>query len=381
MRFTGKVRIPDVDHPGIPAIFEIEDNYAEVLLDGDSLGRWSLFDVHASRLVSSAFSIKAGGDEITFVADEPVDFAYKGVEHMAEVWARYKTMTLPRRLVSVKRSRRNTRLSRIPELRNAMMENLGSRPPTFYRDETPAEMRVEAPPEAAIVEDLSPAFAVESSGFLVEEPAAEEPSPAVPAEASALFAEELAPEELAPEELEPQEPSRRPLMPGPGLMARRISKGEEDQIPEHAGIVEPTPADDPARFEVEEVSQSTADAAPAEPAPVAASPEDSGELVASTPAAGNGSGPGRRLVVDLAEFEDPERESAPKPELGEVGPELEPALIGAIAEKSGLFNAVRAAFVRSREPHQHDFVEAPGGIGLTRRICSECGHISIGSTD
>jgi hypothetical protein len=29
----------------------------------------------------------------------------------------------------------------------------------------------------------------------------------------------------------------------------------------------------------------------------------------------------------------------------------------------------------------HEFVEAPGGIGIVRQICAECGYISIGVTD
>ena len=57
------------------------------------------------------------------------------------------------------------------------------------------------------------------------------------------------------------------------------------------------------------------------------------------------------------------------------------SMVGAVTEKSGLFGAVRAAFVRNKEPHEHEFVEAPGGIGITRRICAECGYISIGTTD
>ena len=80
--------------------------------------------MHASRLVSAAFSVSLDGDEITFIADEPVDFAYKGVDHMAEVWARYKAMTMPRRMMAVSRSRRGTRPSRIAELRQAMLANL-----------------------------------------------------------------------------------------------------------------------------------------------------------------------------------------------------------------------------------------------------------------
>ena len=124
MRFTGQIRVPEVDHPGVPATFVVDDNQAEVILEGESLGRWSLFDVHVTRLVSSAFQVDLAGEEITFLADEPVDFAYKGVEHMAEVWARYKTMTVPRRVVAVKRSRKGTSPSRIQEFHNALVQNL-----------------------------------------------------------------------------------------------------------------------------------------------------------------------------------------------------------------------------------------------------------------
>ena len=126
MKFTGQVRVPEVDHPGVPATIVVEAGQTEVFLEGESLGRWSLFDVHASRLVSSAFSLSLGGEEITFIADEPVDFAYKGVDHMAETWARYKAMTIPRRVVAVGRSRRGTLPSRIAELRDAMLQNLES---------------------------------------------------------------------------------------------------------------------------------------------------------------------------------------------------------------------------------------------------------------
>lgn len=106
----------------------IEGNQAEVVLEGEeSLGRWSLFDVQARRLISAAFQVELEGEEITFIADEPIDFAYRGVEEMAGVWARFKSMNIVRRKVAVSRSRNGTRASRIPELRAAMEENLGIR--------------------------------------------------------------------------------------------------------------------------------------------------------------------------------------------------------------------------------------------------------------
>lgn len=128
MKFTGQIRIPDLDHPGVPATFLIEGTQAEVILEGEeSLGRWSLFDVQARRLISAAFQVEIDGEEVTFIADEPMDFAYRGLEEMAAVWARFKAMNIVRRKVAVSRSRSGSRLSRIPELRAAMEENLGIR--------------------------------------------------------------------------------------------------------------------------------------------------------------------------------------------------------------------------------------------------------------
>ncbi|MCZ6455616.1 MAG: hypothetical protein O6650_00010, partial [Actinobacteria bacterium] len=124
MKFTGQIRVPEVDHPGVPATFLIDDVQVEVILEDESLGRWSLYDVHAQRLVSSAFQVVLAGEEITFIADDPIDFAYAGVEHMAEVWARFKSMNIARRSVAVRRSRRGTQPSRISEIRDAMVGNL-----------------------------------------------------------------------------------------------------------------------------------------------------------------------------------------------------------------------------------------------------------------
>ena len=124
MKFSGELKFPEIDHPGVPITFLIEGSQAELVLDGESLGRWSLYDVHARRLVASAFQIDLDGTEVTFVADDPVDFAYRGVEHMAEVWAKLKSMNLARRTVAVARSRRGTEPSRVEDLRQAMEENL-----------------------------------------------------------------------------------------------------------------------------------------------------------------------------------------------------------------------------------------------------------------
>ena len=78
-------------------------------------------------------------------------------------------------------------------------------------------------------------------------------------------------------------------------------------------------------------------------------------------------------VVDLGQLDTAEETMSPV--------EPEPALAGATA-KSGLMGAVRAAFSKnSGREHVHEFVEAPAGLGIVRSICSECGYVSISTSD
>jgi hypothetical protein len=156
VKFTGQIRVPEVDHPGVPATFLIDGVQAEVVLEGESLGRWSLYDVHARRLVSSAFQVELGGEEVTFLADDPIDFAYRGVEHMAEVWARFKSMNVARRPVAVRRSRKGTTPSKVSELRNAMVENLQAERSGFLTDNEPVRQdEITAKSVAQKMESLS----------------------------------------------------------------------------------------------------------------------------------------------------------------------------------------------------------------------------------
>ncbi|MCI0425311.1 MAG: hypothetical protein L0Z47_05585, partial [Actinobacteria bacterium] len=77
----------------------------------------------------------------------------------------------------------------------------------------------------------------------------------------------------------------------------------------------------------------------------------------------------KELVVDLGEYES-EPVRAP-----------EPVVAAAVKEKSGFMGTVRSAFTRNGRNHEHDFVEAPGGLGLSRFICRECGFVSISAND
>ena len=425
MNFTGQVRVPEIDHPGVPATILVEDDQIEVFLEGESLGRWSLFDVEASRLVSSAFSLSLAGEEITFLADEPVDFAYKAVDHMAEAWARYKSMALPRRVVAVGRSRRGTLPSRIGELRAAMLQNLevaGRGVPRLVPVETLRQIAPELDeqipaPSSTIAptppEPLAP----------VEEEVAEPPRTA-----ASLFRPSPVDEAVAAAAVESFSPPVRPrLRPGPGVVARRPPTTGEPTMPAEPSTSspespapvlrspwdEPVPPVEPISAFVPEPSVSespvaeTASVEPSEPAPVPIPTpgeiEEIEESVAEelTPTAASemremvkellstssdegGEEGARDLVVDLGAYEGRSPGSGHRDQPSPASPPKDPVMASASvapAERSGLMGAVRSAFARNKVTHEHQFVEAPGGIGIVRQICAECGYISIGLSD
>jgi hypothetical protein len=464
VKFTGQVRVPEVDHPGVPATIVVEEGQTEVFLEGESLGRWSLFDVRAARLVSSAFSLSLDGEEITFIADEPVDFAYKGVDHMAGVWARYKSMTIPRRVVAVGRSRRGTIPSRIPELRDAMLQNLqtagrgSSRLASMDMTTAPAEAspwtkRIDSysnvpepidadrndldvlEPDPVLNGAIAPSES-ESAEPEMDELEMDEPEAADLGDASDLDPELIEVEEVSAIALEPEptleatlieeaeavedagaELLRAPLRPGPGLIPRRVertpAKGEAEPIWDEAWLeppVEDEPYDDvpldanlvfadedpqvevtegadvpvveaeEALIEEESIFAEETPQAPESSLPIEEGSADDGAVAPSiedwglVAAAEEPTKP--EMVVDLDHLLIDETTS--------LEPDLELLFAGAPSpegEKSGLLGAVRSAFARNKTSHEHEFVEAPGGIGIVRQICADCGYISIGVSD
>ena len=481
MKFTGQVRVPEVDHPGVPATIVVEEGQTEVFLEGESLGRWSLFDVRAARLVSSAFSLSLDGEEITFIADEPVDFAYKGVDHMAGVWARYKSMTIPRRVVAVGRSRRGTIPSRIPELREAMLLNLqtagrgASRQATMEMTTTalaepsPWTKRIDAysnvpqpidtePIETELVDtdpidtklidtepiDTEPIDTELVDTDPVEEllaepdgeapdlenvPSAEQPTERLVVDTlnESAFAPEIEPllDAIAIENAEPE--LRVPLRPGPGLIPRRVQRPRADEVAApfwdeawEEPPIEEEPYDDlppdadslltldhlPAEVTEAEVTEEVEEADGPDVEELELVTEEAHPIFADEAL----SAPAPALTVE-GEATEVEESAFPVPveplpvgaatdqtlrpqmvvdldhlhvDQASLEPDLELLFAGAPApegEKSGLLGAVRSAFARNKTSHEHEFVEAPGGIGIVRQICAECGYISIGIAD
>ncbi|MGA7271759.1 MAG: hypothetical protein WB239_11865 [Acidimicrobiia bacterium] len=235
----------------------------------------------------------------------------------------------------------------------------------------------------------------------VKSPPAPDTADAVPADAQLSLSERLAQAraeaETAPRPVDPavlpRKVPRIDTFPGRGAaQGDRRSKtgashqpptsGEErpsDGAPSHPGGREgptrrrPAESQAPGRFEeaeeVEVQPEVEVETAP-QPEPPAA-PVDHSEQ-------------------DSAQTHDPELvESEPSPpEVDNGRDRADPVQPGAYAdghhpaETSGLRASLRSVFSRSRsEPHEHSFVESTTAVGLTRRVCIECGHVSIGVSD
>ncbi|HEU4320109.1 MAG TPA: hypothetical protein VFS66_08500 [Acidimicrobiia bacterium] len=482
MKFNGELKFPELDHPGVPVQFVVDEDQAEIVVDGESLGRWSLYDVHAKRLVSSAFLVDLDGTEVTFVAADPIDFAYRGVEHMAETWAKIKSRRPGSRSIAVRKSRKGLIPSRIEDLRHAMESNLESTGPRAIAGETsmPGTASQAASVEAEhfetdwdrrdtdasipVVGAVSPVEAAPAPGESVSAP---EPvfSPEIEEERRRLAEEraQLEKERQAAEQreanlleayrlemqrLEAEREELRRQTEAAGLAAEQAAlererteqraaqleaaeraaqqraaeeariaaeeearRAAEERAAEEARIEAEARAAEEKRIAAEKEAQAEAEARAAEEARIAAEERAQREAeraaadeariaaeeqaqreaearateearieaeeharrqeeeaerreVAEREAAAAAAEP---RVVDLNDLED----GAPS-----VSPTPQPVLADA-KDKGGLMGAVKAAFRGGSKDHVHQFVEAPGGIGITRYVCEECAYVSI----
>ena len=358
MKFSGEIKFPDIDHPGVPVSFVIDGSQVELVVEDESLGRWSLYDVHARRLIASAFLLDLGGIEVTFVAHDPIDFAYRGVEHMAETWATLKSKRVGPRNLAVRKSRKGTIPSRVEELREAMSSNLevqtSGRP--LAGEHAMPEQRVTGSQTVPGDDDRDRAEAtpVETDSIAEQIRALDDERRRIAEERAGLEAELAAASERETVRVEAYRLEMQRLEAERAELRRTLAAGQE------AAAESTEPAVEPVAEVAEVVPEPEPEAAP-EPEPTTE------EKVAA------GS------VVDLSDLEEA---PAPIPSLDTDVPAPEPAMAGAAKDRSGLMGAVRAAFARggSRD-HDHQFVEAPGGIGITRYVCEECAYVSIAVGD
>jgi hypothetical protein len=385
VKFNGELKFPEIDHPGVPVTFVVEGTLAEIVVDGESLGRWSLYDIHARRLVASAFQIDLDGSEITFIADDPVDFAYRGVEHMAETWAGIKAKRITNRALAVRKSRRGIAPSRLDDMRAAMEVNLEAQAaPRQIAGEQIAPQRHAGEPSSTSPEPGGSDWDRRDQAGAIPLVGSEPTPPPVPApsldpqlseearlieEEKQRIADEWAKLEEERSRAEQQEANRIEAF---RFEMQRLEAERAELRRQAAELVDGVEASPSQPHDDQPETEPTAAEEPKVEAPAEETRMEPEQVFADEPTG----------VLDLNGLEKAgvsgPPQAPPPPSFTAVNRvEPEPALTGAGKDRSGLMGAVRAAFKSGPKDHDHQFIEAPGGIGITRYVCEECGYVSI----
>ena len=91
MNFKGRLRLPSDTGAGIPVELRLDDIYFELWAENnEELGTWRLEVVQMSRQGGNVFVMDLDGEEMHFVADDPLGFAYDGLSHIEEIGNRLR---------------------------------------------------------------------------------------------------------------------------------------------------------------------------------------------------------------------------------------------------------------------------------------------------
>ena len=88
MLFKGRLRLPSDPGEGIPIDLELEDVILSLVSEGEDFGEWRLDKVEIRRLFSNQFALLLDGEEMVFVADDALGFAYDGLTFVEDVTGR-----------------------------------------------------------------------------------------------------------------------------------------------------------------------------------------------------------------------------------------------------------------------------------------------------
>ncbi len=88
MLFKGRLRLPSDPGEGIPIDLVLEDVFLSLESEGEDFGEWRMDAVEIERLFSNQFSMHLDGEEMVFIADDALGFAYDGLSTIEDVQSR-----------------------------------------------------------------------------------------------------------------------------------------------------------------------------------------------------------------------------------------------------------------------------------------------------
>lgn len=79
MRFKGQLMVPSESGPGLRVDLEVAGHHLAVESEGGDLGAWPLEAVRVRRLEGDTFEMTVAGEDLHFIADDTISFAYSGM--------------------------------------------------------------------------------------------------------------------------------------------------------------------------------------------------------------------------------------------------------------------------------------------------------------
>jgi hypothetical protein len=410
----------------------VDEYHLQIQRGSDLMGRWYLADVEVVRDIAERFTLFLGDDEMEFLADDALVFAYEGVTRMQEGWVKAQKKKRRHRRAAAEAARRKDETPDEPE-------TVVTEPSTGRRLPRRAEAK---PPTSELAKKLAAIAAAEdtdtSASPLAQRLARVEELASAASEADksgdepeapdwAAIREEMAvgrsePAPLQMPEPEPEEPLSIPPIAEPLIAdagTGHLKRREAQPAPEPAGAelwleIEPAatveadwieePSEEawpePAWVTPPEAVMTEPEVAPSWIEPAWISPNDApqdGDLrrrfEALEQAARTKSAPPDGDIIVEPETrtrrgtkarerarskpaQDTVLERAPEPK------SVEPRGDGhhPIESNTGLLAKLRRA-PKVPDDHVHVYEESRSTGGLTRRVCIECSHVSFLADD
>lgn len=432
MLFKGRLRLPGDAGEGIPIDLTLEDVYLTLDSNGEGLGEWRLDVVEISRLFSNQFSLLLDGEEMVFVAADALGFAYEGLSFVEEVQSRLKKRRFfkgrkPKRSKAKpaptepqpepeEPARSTPSSAPVPELAvpevtpffpEAAEERMAadrdapgsqtSEPSPIAEPVSEPEVHTETPrrslhplgdPDDEVVDayldvptptekpPTRPAPAAPTSPDITEPetaaPDTTDPDTATPAAAAVV--EDEADDELVIEDVNPYG-YQSPMTAIPEREARSDPEGTAGAPPteESTQLVEPEPEPEPVDPVAEQANEPMVEEEPQEPQVAATAASPTPEPIASSASSSEEDADVAMVVDDDVDGSEPDE--GPRTRVTQrTGRHAK----GESGSRSSFFGRRKS---KDPDPHDHVYESSKTVGGITRRVCSVCGHVSFAGED
>ncbi len=96
MHFAGRLHLHDDSGPGLAVDLQIDEGTLSLTSGAEGLGSWHAGEVTATRITGDRFAMSLAGEEVVFVANDPLGFTYEGLPSLEDAQNQRKPGMLSR---------------------------------------------------------------------------------------------------------------------------------------------------------------------------------------------------------------------------------------------------------------------------------------------